>query len=489
MKTKDFTSEYISSDKFKLGSILILSVFSVLGIIFELYLIPLLVIGLLIAIVLLMNIKWGYYITAFLLPFSVSVQIPKTGISFNTPSELLLLVLFVGVVYRMCSGFNRSLITHPISIFMNLLLLIFLISVCFSDTPLISLKVFAKYFILITTCYFGMLLFSEKDFYFPVKVLTIHLFSFILVAIVNILEHASYGFERTYAWSVPMPFYANHAIYATTAAFAICFLFILLLWHFKNLNLRFFILFCAFLIAIFALYLSYSRAAWISIIGGFAFFLLITFRLRWSLVFIFIAGLITLFTMNEKIFMQVKRNKSESKKLKTNIEEQLKSISNVSNDVSNLERINRWRSAIRMIEERPYTGFGIGTYQFEYFAYQKESEMTNISIRNPKSKYLMGEGGTTHSEYLLLSSETGIPGGIIYICLLLTAILIVYKNTLNRSTPTYEYYLLTGMGMAVITYIIHGSFNNYLDTDKISFLLYGSLASITCIDLTLKNNH
>ena len=46
--------------------------------------------------------------------------------------------------------------------------------------------------------------------------------------------------------------------------------------------------------------------------------------------------------------------------------EHIESMSNVTTDASNLERINRWKSAIRLFQERPHLGWGPGTYQFHY---------------------------------------------------------------------------------------------------------------------------
>lgn len=188
------------------------------------------------------------------------------------------------------------------------------------------------------------------------------------------------------------------------------------------------------------------------------------------------------------ILMAMKRNQTESKALKTNISDQVKSITNVSNDVSNLERLNRWNSALRMINERPILGFGYGMYQHKYFPYQKENEMTQISIRNPQSTYHAGTGGTAHSEYLLLSSENGLFLGITYVVLLITAIVMSVKNISGFTSASFTYYFSIGIAMSLTTYIVHGFFNNFLDTSKISFIFFALLATITSITIK-RTNH
>ena len=93
------------------------------------------------------------------------------------------------------------------------------------------------------------------------------------------------------------------------------------------------------------------------------------------------------------------------------------SVTNVSTDASNLERINRWNSAIRMFKDRPLLGHGPGTYMFLYAPYQKPSEKTIISTN-------AGNRGNAHSEYLGPMAESGILG-------LLTLLYIIYQVVLN----------------------------------------------------------
>lgn len=69
--------------------------------------------------------------------------------------------------------------------------------------------------------------------------------------------------------------------------------------------------------------------------------------------------------------MKLEKNRQDTS---SNLEEHLQSISNISTDASNLERINRWHSAFRMFAERPIFGWGPGTYSFEYAPFQLSTE-------------------------------------------------------------------------------------------------------------------
>ncbi|WP_018345075.1 O-antigen ligase family protein [Cytophaga aurantiaca] len=432
----------------------------------------------------------GYYITAFLLPFSANIQYHFIGITLNTPLEPLLLILTVATIYRLTAdGLPVSYITHPLSILFFLFTGLIIVSSFFSVNLPVSLRMAIQTIAYIIPAYWGVLYLSKDDNTFIRKLFLLFLFSFSMVCFINFFRHAAFNFNRSACWYIANPFYSDHTIYATMAAFMIPIAFVCTIWYFKKSGTR--TLFFAFLMIVCSsgLILSYSRAAMISVLIAFALYFYIRLKISWWIFAALVVVVLIVAAANqETLFMSVKRNQTESKTLKTNLSNQVKSITNVSNDVSNLERLNRWKSAIRMIDKHPFLGFGYGMYQHEYFPYQKASETTQISIRNPQSKYHAGTGGTAHSEYLLLSSENGLFMGITYVVLLIAAIIISIKNISNLSTDSFAWYLSMGIAMSITTYVVHGFFNNFLDTSKISFVFFAFLASITSISIKQKNH-
>jgi putative inorganic carbon (hco3(-)) transporter len=102
---------------------------------------------------------------------------------------------------------------------------------------------------------------------------------------------------------------------------------------------------------------------------------------RWGLSFKqMLSGLMLLILVfiwqNEKIMYELSRNKQDSAE---QLEDHIKSVSNISTDPSNLERINRWKSAVEMVKEKPLFGFGPYTYTFQYAPYQRPEDLTLIS--------------------------------------------------------------------------------------------------------------
>jgi O-antigen ligase len=144
-----------------------------------------------------------------------------------------------------------------------------------------------------------------------------------------------------------------------------------------------------------------------------------------------------------------------------------------------MERINRWKSALRMSAEKPLFGWGPATYQFIYAPYQIASEKTAISTN-------YGEGGNAHSEYLGALADSGIPGMVLYIVLVFAILyhaIILYNKTGDKHSALLVLTLITGL----MTYIVHGALNNFLDTDKISALLWGMVAAVVSLDIEFRN--
>jgi O-antigen ligase len=153
----------------------------------------------------------------------------------------------------------------------------------------------------------------------------------------------------------------------------------------------------------------------------------------------------------------------------------VQSISNISSDASNLERINRWASALRLFQERPIFGWGPGTYQFVYAPYQRAKEKTIISTN-------YGDMGNAHSEYIGPLSESGVLGMLTFIGIVITTIITgirVYRRAPDKNVRLMSLFLTLGL----ITYYIHGVMNNFLDTDKASVPFWGFTAILVAMDL------
>ncbi len=162
------------------------------------------------------------------------------------------------------------------------------------------------------------------------------------------------------------------------------------------------------------------------------------------------------------------------------LNEHVASVTNVSTDASNLERINRWNCAIRMYAERPFLGHGPGTYMFLYAPYQKPSEKTIISTNG-------GNRGNAHSEYLGPLAESGTFGLLTFMGIIITVI-VVSVNSYQRLDNDRLKGLLRVAFLGLITYYLHGFLNNFLDMDKASAPFWGFTAMISCLSLVSRRS-
>jgi O-antigen ligase len=228
-----------------------------------------------------------------------------------------------------------------------------------------------------------------------------------------------------------------------------------------------------FVLLIIAVIFSYSRAAWISLVFALGVYILIRLKVRFSwIAAAFVILVILFFSFQHQIIDTLERNEQDSS---TDFVEHIKSIYNISSDASNLERINRWQAAIRMFDERPFLGWGPGTYQFLYAPFQRSKEKTIISTN-------AGDLGNAHSEYIGPMAEQGIFGLLTVLLIIIYSVITALK--IHKKSGNYEVRLFSLlMLMGLITYFMHGFLNNFLDTDKASVPVWGFLGIIVALDI------
>jgi putative inorganic carbon (HCO3(-)) transporter len=178
------------------------------------------------------------------------------------------------------------------------------------------------------------------------------------------------------------------------------------------------------------------------------------------------------FIYHEEIYQKIRFNTTASGKT---LQNDIKSISNVSTDESNVERLNRWESGWRMFKEKPFFGFGPGTYMFKYSPYQRAHEMTSISSTQ-------GTKGGMHSEYFGPMVESGIVGLISILLLFgvyIKTLMETYYRTRNRETKMLALAIL----LSLLTYFFHGLMNNFLDQDKAAAIFWGMMGMAVALSI------
>lgn len=435
------------------------------------------------------NLSHFYMIMVFVIPFAVNQKIFLSDVTLLLPSQPIEAVITLAFFIKLLFGYkiSASMLKHPIFLLSMLCLLMQFVSTIRSDIPLVSLKT-----IFLKSCYFIVFFVVSADLYLKqqishIKLLKVYTFSILIVGILIFIKHFDYGLSKDISGTVTEPFYADHTIYSACLAFIIP-LPILAYYNSKVLGINFnqkFWIGCLALALLTFFFFTYCRAGWISLLIA----VVITFAINAGLSFKGLAvtiftAIILLFVYQAEIIDGIKQNKSDSNAKNATLKQQTKSVTNITNDQSNAERLNRWSCAWRMFLDKPFFGYGPGTYQFEYLSYQKKSEMTRISVTSPYN-IKKGKGGTAHSEYLLLLSETGILSLFFYLGSILVTIYYALKVYKKAHDPVTSIQILI-VFFGLCTYHLHAFFNNFLDTDKAALLYYTSIAYIMVAAIQLK---
>ncbi len=413
----------------------------------------------------------------FFTPLSINLEkLDLGGIGMYLPTEPLMfgimILFFLKLLYE--KQFDRQVISHPITVVILFQLGWIFITAFTSELPLVSFKFFVSrlWFVI---CFYFIATQLFKDFNNIKTFIWLYIIPLTMVIIYASVRLFNYSFDDKAAHWVMEPFFKDHTSYG--AILALYFPFVIYLFQYSKSPLIRFLLSIIFVIFIIGIILSYTRAAWVSLVAAFMLYVVYKLKIKFKYLFAFtvMVGAVLAFNWNT-ILMKLEKNRQDSSdELASHVE----SISNVSTDASNLERLNRWHSAWRMFKKRPVFGWGPGTYAFVYAPFQLSYEKTIISTN-------AGDMGNAHSEYLGPLSEQGVLGMLAMV--LLVAVVYYYGSYLYHRLPEKE---LKGLALTIVlsltTYFVHGVLNNYLDTDKASVPFWGFIAALVAIDVYSKN--
>lgn len=439
----------------------------------EFYWIALLPAGIIIALLYMYAMDMILWLIVFATPLAINIRDLDIGVGISLPTEPLLIgVLIIFLIKLLFSvDIDRRFMRHPVTIAILLNLLWILVTSLTSQLPLVSLKfLISRLWFVIPMYFLGSILFRKFE---HAKLFSwLYVSSLMIVIVYTIYNHSLYGFNEREGHWVMTPFYNDHTAYGAILA-----MFIPVMFGFgfdMSGRRRFRIMAFIFSgILVLALYLSFSRAAWVSIVFALAVYVLILFRIRFRWILASVALVLVIFiTFKFEILETLEKNKQDSS---ANFIEHIKSIANISSDASNLERVNRWQSAFRMFGERPVLGWGPGTYQFEYAPFQRSAEKTIISTN-------FGDKGNAHSEYIGPLAESGLLGMLTFLAIVVLIIqtgIRVYRHAEKKEVRLLS--LVTVLSF--VTYAVHSLMNNFLDSDKASVPFWGFAAIIVALDV------
>ena len=423
-------------------------------------------------ILFLKNIDLALIATAFVTPFSVNTAVFENS-ELSLPAEPLMILLSLVFIIRAVieHRYSSKIFRHPVTIAILVMMVWMIVTSATSQILLVSFKyTVARLWFVVPFFFAGVYVFRDvrriRQFFWGYAI------GLIVIIVISTARTIGHLHDLNTLHHAMKPFYNDHTAYGCVIALMLPAAFYYIFSRASKGWVRLWWV-AVFGVLLLGLYLSFSRAAWISVVAAVVVFFAIRMgmKIKW-MVLSFVVGVSLFFAYQGDLLYKMGKNSTDSS---TELSSQVKSISNISTDASNLERLNRWASALRMWKEHPFVGTGPGTYQFLYASYQRSYQLSVISTN-------AGDLGNAHSEYIGPLAEQGIPGtACITVVFLLTFATGVrtYRSVKNRTIA----HTALAFTLSLLTYYVHGAFNNFLDTDKLSVPFWGFTAVIVAIDI------
>lgn len=425
----------------------------------------LLAVGLLVAVV---EWRWLYYLLFFLLPFSEEISL-FGGLSMDVPSEPLMLALTACVGGSLLLGVSRlprREWLHPLLIILALMLLWTATDTVFSVDKTKSIKYLLAKVWYLTPFLLGPLLIVRRP-HEAWRFAAVYVAGACLSVLYVASRHATKGFSfEKINWALH-PFFRNHVVYATMLALLIPFAWFALQGARRagsRLAWR-----VALGLLLFGLLTSYTRASILSLPIAGLFYLVM--RLRLTKLLLLAVALGTILTVSYFVsgdnFMKYAPDYEHTVFNGQNFEKHLEATYKL-RDVSGMERVYRWVAAARMIAEKPMVGSGAATFYPEYKRYTIKSFRTYVSDNPEKS--------TTHNYFLLQLAEQGIPGFLLFITLIATALLMA-EQLYHRSHDRPEVRrVVLAASLSLVVIVFHLTLNELVEVDKVGPVFFICLA-------------
>ena len=243
--------------------------------------------------------------------------------------------------------------------------------------------------------------------------------------------------------------------------------------------------FSSLVAAIFAIFIINARTAYISIFGAtflYIVFLFVNFsqdkkarkRLLISILFIIIPLGIAFF-LAQDVVSGLKGGSGGANGTYGTVIERLNSIYVEATSASGNSRIAFWGHAMDYIKHHPVFGGGLGNWKLTSIPYVKE--ITNDLIVPYHA----------HNDFLEITAELGIPGGILFISLF--ALMVYYTFKIWRLDTGYKRYVVVFSLIGLSVYFFDAFLNFPAERPVTQILFAFILASITGIFISNSNSH
>jgi len=378
-----------------------------------------------------------------LLAFSLELPLPGVGAEVVVPTELLIPALvgasLLDLLVRKKFTWTHSRLNIPVLLFVVAVVL----TIIPSSNRMVTIKAIVRDGSYVIAGYLLI-----RHYLTSVSSLKILLACRLLVTVLlvsfGLYTQVTLGF-RIYQ-TIAEPFYKQYSVYAALVAmdFAMLCAFVL---EYPRSRLRW-MGFAVLGLLGFAIAVTFSRGAWLSLVAMAAFYAFqerrhIDLKIALAVVMVVILGVAIVGSMQvSHLFTERVEHLTDMRFL------------------TNYDRIDRWMAALGIYWDHPLLGVGWGRYADEYYDYIYYINAYSTNIR-------MG----AHNLYLEIMAESGSLGLITFIVL----IGFFFIETFSLRCRCKDKFLratLAGTMGAMITFLVHAFVNNLGPSDKISLSVW-----------------
>jgi len=413
--------------------------------------------------------KLLFYLLLATIPLSIEVMMTQ-DLGTDFPDELLMWILtaIIPLVILLRPSGVSKMASHPLMLLLLSGLCWTVVTILYSEHSLLSIKYFlAKTWYIIPFCVGTVLFLKDKR---SIMIAAMCMLVTMTIATVFIFtRHALTGLSFEQVNDVARPIFRNHVNYA---ALLVCMLPLSFAVYWNGGRSRYVWLFITLFFGV-ALFFSYSRGAWLALAAA---IITIAFvrkkKLSWLIISatVLIAGFVVWFSVNNRYldFRPVYEQTIYHSSFDEHIE-----ATYAMRDLSTAERFYRWIAAFRMSGERLLTGYGPNSFYYEYKPYAVNSFTTYVSGNL--------EHSTVHNYFLLLLTEQGLPGLILFLALFLS-MMFYAQYIFHHSEDKFEKGLMLVVASLLSMIGVLIFLSDLMETDKIGsifFICLGLLISRT----------
>ncbi len=420
--------------------------------------------GMLFLLVLLFFPTLAFPMLMLSMPLSVEYYFGSLGT--DLPSEpLVIIIATITLFYVLTKNVSlKSFLAHPFTVIIFLLYIWAVATALFSTDPILSIKYLLAKGWYVIGFYMAAYIFT-KDAKAIEKFFVLLFIPTLLGVIYVMFRHGGMGFTFDSINKACQPVFRNHVNYAIFMG--MLFPYILYMIHISRRGtlMRIFYVFCT-LFFVCAIYFTYTRGVWLAILVLPVFIFIIHYKkvLTAYLATLLAILCIGIYLAKDSKYLTYAPN-YDTTIYHANLDDHLKATFS-GEDMSTMERFYRWIAAIKSVPQYGLFGAGPNTFNTVYKAYTVSSFQTYISKNEERS--------TVHNYTLLMLTEQGVMGAILY--LILVGYILFFIQKYYHYSSGSSRLLLLAIACSQIVFLINNCFSDLVESNKVGSLFYINLA-------------